>query len=78
MAPDDGSHQLNPGSDERVSQSLQEAARLVHRLPDDDADKPALQRRLIAITASAKQDAARGRARLDRLDRFLEELRRRE
>lgn len=74
MVPDDGCHELNPDRDERVAQDLQEAARLVHRLPNDDVDKPGLQRRLIAITASTKQDAADVRRRLDRL---LEELRRR-
>jgi hypothetical protein len=74
VVPDDGCHGLDPDSDERVAQDLQEAARLVHLLPDDDVDKAALQRRLIAITASTKQDIAIARSRLDRL---LEELRRR-
>jgi hypothetical protein len=74
VAPDDGCLGLNPDRDERVAQDLQEAARLVHRLPDDDVDKAALQRRLIAITASTKQDMSDVRSRLDRL---LQELRRR-
>ena len=74
MAPDDGCRRLNPDCHERVAQDLQAAARLVHGLPDDDVDKAALQRRLIAITASTKQDIGNVRARLDRL---LEELRRR-
>ena len=56
----------------RVSADLLEAARLLRNLPDQDADKAALQRRLVAITSSAKHDLTRARNRLSRL---LEELR---
>jgi ABC-type transporter Mla subunit MlaD len=74
MASDDGSDRLTSDTAERVSRDLEDAARLVNQLPDDDANKVALRRRLIAITASAKHDLARVRPRLDQ---FLEDLRRR-
>lgn len=63
---------MTVGDADRVSLDLREAARLLHRLPDDDPAKAMMQRRLIAITSTMKRDAQRARGRLERL---LEELR---